>query len=63
MGSSEAAEHVTNIRKKLYQRYGHGALTKAAEEIGEARDRVSYLLSPKAREVLTELQALAEEAE
>jgi hypothetical protein len=60
-GTSDAVEHVRDVRQRLYARYGHGAITRAAEDIGVARERVSNILSKGAQEILAELDALASE--
>jgi len=53
------SDRLSLIRNRLYAKYGHGALSKAARELDVPRERVSSLLSDSSREIIDELKALS----
>jgi len=56
----DLSERLLGVRKRLYARFGHGALSKAADELGVSQERVSNLLSESARDLVDRLEALGD---
>jgi hypothetical protein len=57
------AESMRSLRRRLYAHYGKSAITKAADELGIDRSRISHVLSKGAVEVARDLEDLLEKFE
>jgi len=57
------SDRLSIIRNRLYAKFGHGALSQAARELGVPRERVSSLLSDSSREIIDDLEALSQSGE
>jgi len=57
------ADRLAEIHDQLYSMHGHGAITKAADELGVRRERVSNVLNQSARDIITDLEEMIAEDE
>jgi len=52
-----------SLRRRLYAHYGRSAITKAADELGIDRSRISHVLSKGAVQLTRDLEDLLEKVE
>jgi hypothetical protein len=57
------AESMRSLRRRLYAHYGRSAITKAADELGIDRSRISHVLSKGAVQLTRDLEDLLEKVE